>query len=501
LTFKLFDAEGVDLIRTMEGGSKGLNDMAAEAREFGRVITNEAAANAEDFNDNITRLTSLGTGLANSLMNELLPVLNDMAMWMLHVAKNSDFLETSVKVLSVAVKGLVTAGIILVEVFKSAGTSIYAVAKALVQVAQGEFSLAANTLTQAGNDVTNSWINAANAIDSVWEKGGELPPLAGGAGGQTDDAGGGNVGGTDAANAARAAEIVAEAEHYNALNEQRQEQYAVDEEQRLARFEAAELALLTDEERLALHYSTQAQIVAEGLEDQRITEEGARKQFVKLEANYQKDLSATRKRGMTELEKHNAASWDRQAITMIGMLADMTASASREMKELFYINKVASMANAIIFGWESVQKAYAFGSVWGPVGGAAMAAIAATATAANVYAISKTQFGGGSVPSAANIPSTPVRVTNPTPSAPALPPSPIDKSTSVTDTGFGSTANLPPSPFLEKQNAMPFIPRTVSIVIPDDIILDARGARQLIEIIAEQLPLMGSDVVLLSSAA
>ena len=74
----------------------------------------------------------------------------------------------------------------------------------------------------------------------------------------------------------------------------------------------------------------------------------------------------------------------------------MTAAAASGSKAMFNINKAAAIANALLKAKESVTSAYAFGSkIGGPPLGAAMAGLAAAATAAQVSAIRSQQFGGG----------------------------------------------------------------------------------------------------------
>jgi len=105
---------------------------------------------------------------------------------------------------------------------------------------------------------------------------------------------------------------------------------------------------------------------------------------------------------LTEREKFQRMSLTQQARHVTDGLVDMTAAAAQHNKTYFEINKVASTAQAIVKGIEAVQSAYAFGASWGgPIGGAAMAALAAGATAVQVAAIQSTQFGSTTAPSLA----------------------------------------------------------------------------------------------------
>ena len=77
------------------------------------------------------------------------------------------------------------------------------------------------------------------------------------------------------------------------------------------------------------------------------------------------------------------------------MVRKNLALASSSSKELFAINKAASLANAIVNGYASVVSSFKFGSeIGGPIVGGIFAALAAAATFAQVSAIRGQSFGG-----------------------------------------------------------------------------------------------------------
>lgn len=71
----LLGEEGAKLVPLLSGGSAGLKDMADEAQRFGKVVTDDAAKAAAEFNDNLTRMTAAADGLKIQLGNALLPTL------------------------------------------------------------------------------------------------------------------------------------------------------------------------------------------------------------------------------------------------------------------------------------------------------------------------------------------------------------------------------------------------------------------------------------------
>jgi hypothetical protein len=78
LAVKLFGRAGADLIPLLNQGADGLKRNADEAKRFGLIISTDASKRAEEFNDNLTRLTASSKGFAMSVANDVLPWLNKM---------------------------------------------------------------------------------------------------------------------------------------------------------------------------------------------------------------------------------------------------------------------------------------------------------------------------------------------------------------------------------------------------------------------------------------
>src|SRR3546814_2900959 len=64
---QLFGRAGADLITFLDGGSKSLNQLRQEADEFGLTILGTVAPAAEQFNDHLSRMEALVSGVGNSL--------------------------------------------------------------------------------------------------------------------------------------------------------------------------------------------------------------------------------------------------------------------------------------------------------------------------------------------------------------------------------------------------------------------------------------------------
>lgn len=74
----LLGKSGKELIPLLNAGAKGLREGAEEAARLGQVIGTDAAADAERFNDNISRLQKSVTGMANTVAMEAIPGLADL---------------------------------------------------------------------------------------------------------------------------------------------------------------------------------------------------------------------------------------------------------------------------------------------------------------------------------------------------------------------------------------------------------------------------------------
>ncbi len=78
LAMALFGKAGADMIPLLNGGREAIASAAQEAATFGAVVNQQAAAAAEQFNDNLTRLQTAGQGVANIVVQAMLPAMTDL---------------------------------------------------------------------------------------------------------------------------------------------------------------------------------------------------------------------------------------------------------------------------------------------------------------------------------------------------------------------------------------------------------------------------------------
>lgn len=121
----LFGRQFQTLIPLIKDGASGINELQGEAKNFGLQISTETGKQAEDFNDNLTRLQEIVKGIVYQLTTDLLPVLQMWSGETVDAAKKTkDFGDTVG-----ALKGVFSAGVIAANLFTMAFAAIAMVVK------------------------------------------------------------------------------------------------------------------------------------------------------------------------------------------------------------------------------------------------------------------------------------------------------------------------------------------------------------------------------------
>jgi len=135
LAMKLFDSEGVSVLQTMGRGSQGLREMRDEAQRLGIAMGQDQVQAMVKAKDSMARFTASVSGAVNSIVANMSPTLKDLADFMTNwIGPSFNFAATTVR---------------------NFGKLIGGVAAALVQLAQGEFSLSAKVIKDAFKDLEN----------------------------------------------------------------------------------------------------------------------------------------------------------------------------------------------------------------------------------------------------------------------------------------------------------------------------------------------------------
>ena len=87
LAIALFGKSGAELIPLLNGGREAIASAGRELQQFGGVVTPEATARAQEFNDNITRLQTAFNGLLQEALAPILPELIKLTQYFIDLAK------------------------------------------------------------------------------------------------------------------------------------------------------------------------------------------------------------------------------------------------------------------------------------------------------------------------------------------------------------------------------------------------------------------------------
>lgn len=93
----LFGKAGQGLIQMLEGGSEGLNELTAEAENFGIVLSDDVLTVAGDYDDSLNRMQYSLRGVQYSIANQVLPVLTPLVNSLTEcIAANREWIASSI---------------------------------------------------------------------------------------------------------------------------------------------------------------------------------------------------------------------------------------------------------------------------------------------------------------------------------------------------------------------------------------------------------------------
>lgn len=143
LAMELMGKSGASMIPMLNGGADALATLMGEADAFGQVFTAEMGANAEAFNDNISRLQGALGAMAAALASGALPYLADFSGYLVELAGYFRSLSPEVQSF-VAVAGALTVALTAVLVpLGMAAVAIGAIGGPVVAAVAGVTALAA----------------------------------------------------------------------------------------------------------------------------------------------------------------------------------------------------------------------------------------------------------------------------------------------------------------------------------------------------------------------
>jgi hypothetical protein len=173
LAQELFGRSGAQLIPLLnELGTRGFDEVKKHAEEYNQVIGPDQARQAEEFNDNLTRMRQGVSGFANAVTGQLLPVLVRYTDDLANAAKTNDRYAESASSVASAVKVIIFALQALWEASKITTDLTYGVVKASAEagkalVTEG-IGAAAGKFKALGAEIGGSVADLKKGFDSLF---------------------------------------------------------------------------------------------------------------------------------------------------------------------------------------------------------------------------------------------------------------------------------------------------------------------------------------------
>jgi hypothetical protein len=189
----LFGRGGAKLIPLLNGGAEGLAEFREEAERLGLVLDQDTGKAAEEFNDNVDRLTKNVTGLGNQIATELLPELVDISRAFLDINDNGSAANSIAEGLGKTLKVVTATAIGFVGAFDLVAKSLAGLAAIGKTATEGGLGIAGvvpaslpfviaknwdNVKTQldiVGDDLDTTANEYADLLNKIWDAGGDKP--------------------------------------------------------------------------------------------------------------------------------------------------------------------------------------------------------------------------------------------------------------------------------------------------------------------------------------
>jgi hypothetical protein len=453
LAINLFGRSGANLIPLLNGGRQAIKEAGDELAQFGGVITPDAARKAEIFNDNLTRLQTAVKGVGMAIANDMLPFLTRLSNEFLVAEKNSlsffDKLQLGLRSPFKNYQQLISdIDRELADLGDSTSLRFDAEKAASLQRQRNYYAEMAQIQALAGaNEEYTDFISRRLMPKPETKTAGPSlvdPKLAEAERKQLEDRikviqeslmtesqlaqakydrdlksleeanakgirieGGYNKAIQDLQTAHQQKMWEIEATSPEAMAAQKAAKRQIEYENQLRdKLTALQNSLLSEEDLQMQKFAKEIEILNQSLANKYLTEEEWNKMFQELEQRHWDTIYGIRNRGMSDIVRV-AEMWRKKDYQgALQGFAMMTAASANASKEMFNLNKAASLASAVVKAYESITSAYAWGNKFGgPPLGAAFAAAASAFSFAQVRAIASQQFSGASGSAGAPAPS------------------------------------------------------------------------------------------------
>lgn len=169
LAVQFFGKAGAAMIPLLNEGASGIASMKKEAEALGIVISTETAKSADEFNDNLHKLSATKNGIVLLITAKMLPALQGLSAQFLEGVKNSNSMQTASQGLIFVFKSLATAALGAWASIQATSSVIAGVIAASILAAQGQFTAALEALKLGGKDAAAAFVDSGNLIVDVWK--------------------------------------------------------------------------------------------------------------------------------------------------------------------------------------------------------------------------------------------------------------------------------------------------------------------------------------------
>lgn len=373
LAMAMFGKSGADLIPMLNAGRDGIGQMTDEARAFGLEISTSTSKAAEGFNDNITRITSVFSGLANTIAEKSAPRMKELTDRFIKFVKDGDYVERISNAIIVVMDKLAEA-----VQWASAAWEVLA-----IRVNGGIAALGYISDLDLGGAV-DAWTASSVAAGKVWERNTEILAQMRGEIQSVNSEMKGDLGGP----LAKAPILPGDDTGDGDLSETSRElqPFAGDDPFFIDRLEMIREQFKTERELLEEEYAANQEVIRNALQNGLLEKAQFDALELQMAEEHQKKLTAIR---MAGIDTQLSATAD-----LFGSLAQLTDGGN---KKLMKLSKAFAIAQVVINTAQGISKAFAqFGWPAG-IGPAAAVAASGAVQLANIASAEsgKIKKGGG----------------------------------------------------------------------------------------------------------
>lgn len=168
LAMAIFGKSGADMIPMLNAGKAGLKEMTDEADALGVTIDGKTGKASEAFNDNLTRLGAVFSGMFVQITARMLPALLQFSQMMIDAAKNSQVMQSVADGIVVVFKGVVSAALVVVVAVQRLAAELGALWQMAKLFGQGEFSAGFKVFREAEAQTDVALKGLSGTLSKFW---------------------------------------------------------------------------------------------------------------------------------------------------------------------------------------------------------------------------------------------------------------------------------------------------------------------------------------------